>query len=194
MALYSVHYIESLEARVSDLQNGATLATPGVSLDQPTDGPSRHIDNGLPNPQSGFDQLDMSFMTPLDNPNHIIYGLDMLHSDDNLFSISDVANHDTSVNSVAHSDPAMPLHVPGDGPAPSLAEVSVHEGAVFFQVYFETIHPRYPFLDVEECSRGYQDWRLGAIFLSGTDAWRSYLVKMVSRPGFSLQLILTTNT
>jgi hypothetical protein len=91
MALYSVHYIESLEARVSDLQNGATLATPGVSLDQPTDGPSRHIDDGLPNSQSGFDQLDMSFMAPLDNSNNIVYGLDMLHSDDNLFSMSAVS-------------------------------------------------------------------------------------------------------
>ncbi|GKT68941.1 LOW QUALITY PROTEIN: hypothetical protein ColTof4_01364 [Colletotrichum tofieldiae] len=117
-------------------------------------------------------------MAPLDNSNNIIHGLDMLQSDDNLFTVSDVANHDTSANSVAHSDPAMPIHVLGQGSAPTFAEVSIHEGAVFFQVYFETIHPRYPFLDVEECSRGYQDWRMGEIFLSSTDAWRSYLVKM----------------
>ncbi|KAH6697634.1 hypothetical protein F5X68DRAFT_257763 [Plectosphaerella plurivora] len=179
MALYSVQYIESLEARVSDLQHGATLATPGMSLDQRIDGPSRHVTDAFNNPQNASDQLDMSFIAPLDNSNNIIYGLDMLQSDDNLFSISDVANHDTSAPSVAHSDPAVPIHIPGQGPAPTLAEVSIHEGAVFFQVYFETIHPRYPFLDVEECSRGYQDWRMGGIFLSSPDAWRAYLVKMI---------------
>ncbi|GJD00217.1 fungal specific transcription factor domain-containing protein [Colletotrichum higginsianum] len=126
-------------------------------------------------------------MAPLDNSNNIIYGLDMLQSDDNLFSVSDVANHDTSANSAAHSDPAMPIHVLGQGSAPSFAEVSIHEGALFFQVYFETIHPRYPFLDVEECSRGYQDWRMGEIFLSSTDAWRSYLVKMIFAVGSLLR-------
>ncbi|EXK77153.1 hypothetical protein FOQG_18130 [Fusarium oxysporum f. sp. raphani 54005] len=195
MALYSIHYIESLEARISDLQHGATLTTPGMSLDQPIDGPSRHlsdpqITNGCSNPRSGSDQLEMTFMAPLDNSNNIIHGLDMLQSDDNLFSVSDVANHDTSANSVAHSDPAMPIHVLGQGSAPTFAEVSIHEGALFFQVYFETIHPRYPFLDVEECSRGYQDWRMGEIFLSSTDAWRSYLVKMAREAIFAVGSLL----
>ncbi|EEU33727.1 uncharacterized protein NECHADRAFT_89214 [Fusarium vanettenii 77-13-4] len=181
MALYSVQYIESLEARISDLQHGATLATPGMSLDQSIDGPSRHIDdpqitNGFLNPPSGSDQPEMTFMAPLDNSNNTIYGLDILQSDDNLFSVSDLANHDTSTNS--QSDLAMPIHVLGRGSAPTFAEVSLHEGAVFFNVYFETIHPRYPFLDIEECSRGYQDWRMGEISLSSTDVWRCYLVKM----------------
>ncbi|KAM0283690.1 hypothetical protein ACHAO9_009618 [Fusarium lateritium] len=134
MALYSVQYIESLKARISDLQHGATLATPGISLDEQIDGPSRHlgdpqITNGLFNPPSGSDQPEMTFMAPLDNSNNIIYDLDMLQSDDNLFSISDMANHDTSTNSATQSDPAMPMHFLGRGPAPSFAEVSIHEGA-----------------------------------------------------------------
>ncbi|KAM0193557.1 hypothetical protein ACHAPI_007626 [Fusarium lateritium] len=134
MALYSVQYIESLKARISDLQYGATLATPGISLDEQIDGPSRHlgdpqITNGLFNPPSGSDQPEMTFMAPLDNSNNIIYDLDMLQSDDNLFSISDMANHDTSTNSATQSDPAMPMHFLGRGPAPSFAEVSIHEGA-----------------------------------------------------------------
>ncbi|KAM0234320.1 hypothetical protein ACHAP5_010134 [Fusarium lateritium] len=192
MALYSVQYIESLKARISDLQHGATLATPGMSLDEHLDGPSRHLGdpqmtNEHFNLQSGSDQPEMTFMGPLDNSNNIIYDLDMLQSGDNLFSISDMANHDTSTSSVAQSDPAMPIPFLGRGPAPSFAEVSIHEGAVLFQVYFETIHPRYPFLDVEECSQGYQDWRMGGISLSSTDAWRSYLVKMIFAVGSLLR-------
>ncbi|KAF6824118.1 hypothetical protein CMUS01_10388 [Colletotrichum musicola] len=183
MALYSVHYIESLEARASDLQHGATLAAGGMTLDQPVDAPSRHLGdptithtNGVSNPPSGADQLEMTFMAPIDNSNNIIYGLDILQPDENLFSVSGVTNHDTHVDSVAPSDPAMPTHILGMGSAPTFAEVSIHEGAVYFQTYFETIHPRYPFLNVEECSRGYQDWRMGGIFPSSTDAWGSYLI------------------
>lgn len=177
MALYPIQYIESLEARISDIQHEATLVTPGMSLDQPEDGPSRRltdpqITNDFPNLPSTSDQLDMTFMSPLDTSNNMIYSLDMLQSEGNLFSVRDVANYDTATNS------AMPVHVLGQGSAPTIAEVSIHEGALFFQAYFETIHPRYPFLDVEECSKGYQDWKTGEIFTSGSDAWRSYLVKM----------------
>ncbi|RSL83870.1 hypothetical protein CEP52_016602 [Fusarium oligoseptatum] len=117
--------IESLEARISDLQHGATLATPGVSLDQPIDGPSRHLDhpqitNGFLNPPSGSDQPEMTFMAPLDNSNGTIYGLDILQSDDNLFSVSHLANHDTSTNS--QSDLAMPVHVLGRPPIETESE------------------------------------------------------------------------
>lgn len=187
MALYSVHYVESLEARISNLQHGATLAAPGMSLDQPIGGPHGHLGdqqitdtNGASNPRSGPDLLELSFMAPLENSNNVVYGLDMLQPDENLFSISDmdVANHDANANTVARSDPAVPIHGLGLGSAPTFEEVSVREGAVYFQVYFEVIHPRYPFLDVEECSRGYQDWRMSGFFPSSTDAWESYLVKM----------------
>ncbi|KAH9208009.1 hypothetical protein DL95DRAFT_428864 [Leptodontidium sp. 2 PMI_412] len=179
MALYPIQYIESLEARISDIQHEATLVAPGMSLDQPEDGPSRRladpqITNDFPNLPSTSDQLDMTFMSPLDTSNNMIYSLDMLQSEGNLFSVSDVANYDTATNS------AMPVHVLGQGSAPTIAEVSIHEGALFFQAYFETIHPRYPFLDVEECSKGYQDWKTGEIFTSGSDAWRSYLAKLDS--------------
>ncbi|KAF6830344.1 hypothetical protein CPLU01_07399 [Colletotrichum plurivorum] len=190
MALYSVHYVESLQARISDLQHGATLTAGGMTLDQPVDAPSRHLDdppitdtNGVSNPPSGADQLEMTFMAPIDNSNNIIYGLDILQPDENLFSVSGVANPDARVNSVAPSDPTMPTDVLGMGSAPTFAEVSIHEGAVYFQIYFETIHPRYPFLNVEECSRGYQDWRMGGLFPSSTDAWGSYLVKMIFAVG-----------
>ncbi|MAD86138.1 MAG: hypothetical protein CL912_24525 [Deltaproteobacteria bacterium] len=177
MALYSVQYIESLEARISNIQSEATLVDPRMSIDQPEDAPSRHladpqITNEISNPQSTPDQPDMAFMAPLDTSNNMIYSLDMLQSEGNLFSVSDVANYDTTTDS--------PMSVPilGQGSAPTFAEVSIHEGALFFQAYFETVHPRYPFLDAEECSRGYQDWKTGEIFISGRDAWRSYLVKM----------------
>jgi len=186
MALYSVQYIESLEARISNIQSEATLVDPRMSIDQPEDAPSRHladpqITNEISNPQSTPDQPDMAFMAPLDTSNNMIYSLDMLQSEGNLFSVSDVANYDTTTDS--------PMSVPilGQGSAPTFAEVSIHEGALFFQAYFETVHPRYPFLDAEECSRGYQDWKTGEIFISGRDAWRSYLVKMIFAVGSLLR-------
>ncbi|KAG4433625.1 hypothetical protein IFR05_010901 [Cadophora sp. M221] len=189
MGLYSVRYIESLEARISEIQHEATLMTPGMSLDQPEDGPSRQladpqITHEFPNPQSASDQLDMAFMAPLDASNTMIYSLDMLQPEGNLYSVSDVANHDTTTNS------AMPEPILDQGSTPTFAQVSVHEGALFFQVYFETIHPRYPFLDVEECSRGYQDWKTGEIFTPSSDPWRSYLVKMACEAIFAVGSLL----
>jgi hypothetical protein len=108
-----------------------------------------------------------------------MYDLNMLQSEGNLFSVNHVADHDTITSS------ATPVHILGQGSAPTFAEVSVYEGALYFQVYFEAIHPRYPFLDVEECSRGYQDWKTGEIFMSGGHAWRSYLVKMAREAAWS---------
>lgn len=185
MALYPVQYIESLEARISDIEHEATLVTPEMSLAQPESGPSRHIadtqiNHAFANPQGASDHLDMTFMTPLDNSHNMMYGLDMLQSEDSLFFVSDVPSHHTTTSPVVQSDPAvMPAHISDQGSAPRFADVSIHEGALFFQVYFEAIHPRYPFLDVEECSRGYQEWKTGSdSFVSTGDAWRSYLVKM----------------
>ncbi|KAF9879262.1 hypothetical protein CkaCkLH20_03495 [Colletotrichum karsti] len=181
MALYSVQYIESLEARVSDIQHEAAFVNPRISLDQPHDDPSRllpdsRITNEFSNPQTASDQLDMTFVAPLDSSNNMFYGLDMMPSEGNLFTFSDVANHETTTNSVAHSDQAMPVYLLGQESAPTLAEVSIHEGALYFQTYFEVIHPRYPFLDVEECSRGYQDWKTGELSKPSSDAWRSCLI------------------
>jgi hypothetical protein len=185
MALYPVQYIESLEARISEIEHEATLVTPEMSLAQPQSGPSRHIAdsqiaNAFANSQSASDHLDMAFMTPLDHSNNMMYGLDMLQSEDSLFFVSDVPGHHTTTSPVVQSDPAvMPARISEQGSAPRVADVSIHEGALFFQVYFEAIHPRYPFLDVDECNRGYQEWKAGSEgFASSSDAWRSYLVKM----------------
>jgi hypothetical protein len=78
-----------------------------------------------------------------------------------------------------------PVHALGQGSAPTVVEVPIHEGALFFHIYFEAVQPRYPFLDVEECRRAYQDWKTGEIYISGGDAWRSYLVKMACQAASS---------
>ncbi|KAH7086154.1 hypothetical protein FB567DRAFT_63370 [Paraphoma chrysanthemicola] len=187
MALYSVQYIESLEARISNVSHEAPPADADMSLDQPAeDVPSRDNTDPrnireFPHSQSAADQLDVAFMAPLDASNNMIYDLDMVQSEGNLFSVNQVADHDTATST------ATPVHVLGQGSAPTFAEVSINEGALFFQVYFEAIHPRYPFLDVEECSRGYQDWKTGEIFMSGGHGWRSYLVKMIFAVGSLLR-------
>lgn len=178
MALYSVQYVRSLEAQISNTADEATLVAPERLLDdQPENGPSSiiadpQITREFPISRSATDRLEVTFMAPLDTSDNMIYDIDMLQSEGNLFSVTDVADHDTTARS------ATPVHILGQGFPPTSVEVSIHEGALFFQVYFEAIHPRYPFLDVEECSRGYQDWKTGQIFTPGSDAWRSYLVKM----------------
>jgi hypothetical protein len=66
-----------------------------------------------------------------------------------------------------------------------MADVSVREGASFFQTYFEIIHPRYPFLDVEECSTAYLNWKTGEIKSFSEKDWSMCLVKLVcAQPAF----------
>ena len=151
---------------------------PEILLDQAEDVPSRdhsdpRITKEFPTPQSVADQLEVIFMAPLDASNSMMYDLDMLQSEGNLFTVNHVADHETTTSSVTS---ATPVHILGQVSAPTFAEVFMYKVALFFQVYFEAIHPRYPFLDMEECSRGYQDWKTGSIFMSGGDAWRLYLV------------------
>lgn len=132
MALYSVQYIESLEARIAGIQHEATLVTPGMSLDEPEESPSQHpanyqTTNELLNRRSVSDQLDMTFMAPLDASSNMLYDLDMLQSEGNLFSISNTASVDRTL------DCAMPVHESDQGSAPTFAQVSIRKVLCFFR-------------------------------------------------------------
>ena len=193
MGMYSVSYVRSLESQLSNFQDDPGEPISNQTVNQPHSGsPSRQIleqpinHNGLNHgglaTQDAPEQLGMTYLAPLYTPNNMLYDLDLLQQEDNLFSISHippVSHRDTTTSPVAASDTTVPVQSLSQATAPTVAEVSINEGACFFQTYFETVHPRYPFLDVEECSRAYQDWKSGDIFISSGTAWSSYLVKMV---------------
>lgn len=136
------------------------------------------------------DPMILSYLPPLYSGDTIYdQTLAELQQQESLFSI-------TQQNPIHHArqTPISPIAVASVASAPiaatldffstpaaaSTSSVSIPEGASFFQTYFEVIHPRYPFLDVEECSRAYLDWKTGKVDLSGSSGWSSYLVKMVS--------------
>lgn len=194
MGMYSVSYVRSLESQLSNFQEDPSEHNSNPPVNQPNIGTtSRQIieqpithsglnHSGLTH-QNAPDQLGMTYLAPLYTPNNMIYDLDLLQQEENLFSISHVpavSHRGATTSPVTASDTTVPVHSLSQATAPTVAEVSINEGACFFQTYFETIHPRYPFLDVEECSRAYQDWKTGEIFISTGNAWSSYLVKMVS--------------
>jgi hypothetical protein len=61
-------------------------------------------------------------------------------------------------------------------------EISLLDAASYFQIYFEFIFPRYPFLSLEECSSSYLLWKKmrlqGELRLA---PWPSFLTKMVCK-------------
>ncbi|KAM0426121.1 hypothetical protein ACHAPT_008752 [Fusarium lateritium] len=75
----------------------------------------------------------------------------------------------------------------GQPTAVTTADVSIREGASFFQTYFEIIHPRYPFLDVEECSGAYLKWKTGEIDTCNDKGWSMCLLKLIFANGAILQ-------
>ncbi|KIV89630.1 hypothetical protein PV10_07016 [Exophiala mesophila] len=201
MGMYSVSYVRSLESQLSNFQDHPGEPISNQIVNQPhSDSPSRQIleqpinhnvlNHGGLAPQDAPEQLGMTYLAPLYTPNNMLYDLDLLQQEENLFSISHippVSHRDTTTSPVAASDTTVPVQSLSQATAPTVAEVSINEGACFFQTYFETVHPRYPFLDVEECSRAYQDWKTGDIFISSGSAWSSYLVKMIFANGSILR-------
>lgn len=187
MGIYPVQYIKSLESQLSGTRQGTDQERRSMPLGQLENDSSRLVHkaqrtNALSNPGGNGDEIGMDFMATLSTPGNAISGVDMLQYEGNLFSNTHVfAPDETTTSHLLRSDTTMPVDSLGQGTVPTVAEVSINEGALFFQTYFEAIHPRYPFLDVEECSLGYQEWKTGDMFMAGSSPWRSYLVKLVRK-------------
>lgn len=124
--------------------------------------------NGYTESQSFINSLE-GFYTPavsaLGNT-----GFDFLsYQDENLFSI-------TQQPSSHFDNPADSVSYSGDA---TIADIAVREGGSFFQTYFEVIHPRYPFLDPEECSAAYLKWKMDEIATGDDQSWPTRLLKLV---------------
>lgn len=64
----------------------------------------------------------------------------------------------------------------------SISKVSITtaDAANYFQIYFEVIHPRYPFLMVEDCVQAYSRWKLdGFVTDDFQSLWFSFITTMV---------------
>lgn len=185
MGVYPLQYVQSLERLVCHARHGANQDNFSMFVSQTKDVPSRHfadaqIVNEISNTQCVPEDMGMDLTNHLNTSYNMMYDSETLQPGANVFDDQHVvAPNDISAYPVAHSDTTMPVHSLGPGIAPTFAEVSINEGASFFQVYFESIHPRYPFLDVGECNQGYEEWKTGRLLTSSSSPWRLYLVKMV---------------
>jgi hypothetical protein len=203
---YLVSYVKSLEQYIADLESSLHRQVPGsasdhlfgASLDAPPSSSFQQLDaefniGMFQDAVEATDPTIVSYLPPL-YPKDTAYDHAMaeLQQSENLFSITENPVHPlphTTTGIVTSTSAPVSVPVPAhDGnafepsaapTAPAVSSVSVPEGASFFQTYFELVHPRYPFLDVEECSQAYLAWRNGEIFVSHGSGWSSYLVKMV---------------
>jgi hypothetical protein len=131
--------------------------------------------------QDSIDPLN-TFCLPISSPRNTIFDFDLSYQDENLFSITQPPAIQGSqltnpVEPESHSTGAA--HSITQSTAITMAGISTSEGASFFQTYFEIVHPRYPFLDVEECSGAYLKWKAGEIATCNDNGWSVCLLKLV---------------
>ncbi|KAL5593041.1 hypothetical protein FOBRF1_012143 [Fusarium oxysporum] len=181
--MYPVSYVQGLEQRVAGLQGRLDQQTAkSMTQENPESGSNLAPNlqaNIHPDLQSFTGHLDAFYMPSVPSQGN---SFDLLtYQADNLFSISqqpsaNEANYST--DTMRSLDPSM---------AAVVTDISVREGASFFQTYFKIIHPRYPFLDVEECSTAYIKWKAGEIATCGNNAWSTCLLKLIFANGAILQ-------
>ncbi|KAH6972961.1 hypothetical protein BKA56DRAFT_620329 [Ilyonectria sp. MPI-CAGE-AT-0026] len=174
---YSVSYVKDLEQQVADLQGRLSEVTdPLVRNAQADVGPDL---------QSFTDLADPLYLPPISSENTTFDFLS--YQDENLFSITQPppTQMTNPVDPGSYSaDATYSLDPSADA---SMADISACEGASFFQTYFEIIHPRYPFLDVEECSTAYLKWKTGEINTCHDKSWSLCLLKLIFANGAILQ-------
>ncbi|KAH7241278.1 hypothetical protein BKA59DRAFT_400639 [Fusarium tricinctum] len=176
---YSVSYVNGLEQQVAGLLGRVSQHSSGSTVPgQPnSDGPLAQ--NTQPNDYtespSFIDSLEGLYTPAVSALGNTSFDF-LSYQDENLFSITQqTSSHfDNPADSVGYSGDTM-IHSAGA----EIADITVSEGASFFQTYFEVIHPRYPFLDPEECSAAYLKWKMDEIATGGDQVWPTRLLKLV---------------
>lgn len=80
-----------------------------------------------------------------------------------------------SASQLASSLPIQRMIIPkSDGPE----DIPTATAASFFRTYFQSIHPQYPFLSIQDCSNWYNEWKMAPPHNPLT-GWPAYFVKMV---------------
>ncbi|KAH7121517.1 hypothetical protein EDB81DRAFT_952249 [Dactylonectria macrodidyma] len=174
---YSVSYVKNLEQQVADLQGRISELDSSLVRNARVD--------VCPDLQSFTDPANMLYLPPMSSEN-LAFDFQS-YQDENLFSITQPppTRATNPVDPESYSaDTTHPLDTSADA---SMTDISVHEGASFFQTYFEIIHPRYPFLDVEECSTAYLKWKTGEINSCNGKSWSLCLLNLIFANGAILQ-------
>ncbi|CAH0055891.1 unnamed protein product [Clonostachys solani] len=188
---YTVSYVEDLEQQVASFharlhqQSFETTAQvhkgPGTVLTQNTE-PNIYTEL-----QDFNDPLNTFYLPPIHSHENTAFTFDFSYPDENLFSIAQqpATQLNNTVDPRSYTvDTSQSLEASVDA---TIADVSVREGASFFQTYFEIIHPRYPFLDVEECSTAYLNWKTGETKSFSDKDWSMCLLKLIIANGAILQ-------
>ncbi|KAJ4209702.1 hypothetical protein NW759_013347 [Fusarium solani] len=188
---YSVSYVKDLEQQVANFQARLSQQTSETTAQVHAGSGALLTRNTQANIYAEFqgftDPLNALYLPPIHSPGNTALTLDFSYQDENLFSIAQqpATQLSNSVDPGSYTaDTPHPLDVSADA---TMADVSVREGASFFQTYFEIIHPRYPFLDVEECSTAYLKWKMGEIRTCNDKGWSMCLVKLIFANGAILQ-------
>lgn len=192
MGVYPVRYISSLETQVAELQGQRKeREQPHSQSLSDTIGPSLSTATGPLQP--GFPSLSL-LASPSTIPMEDISlsptpGLHGAPNDDSFMPDFNFLGHlQTSIvgQSPSISPPAaLALNVVGtpelNSPSrPKPISLSVVDAASHFLTYVEIIHPRYPFLEVEDCSLAYLAWRDSQEQAQGAqNSWHLFLATMV---------------
>ncbi|KAH7121800.1 hypothetical protein B0J13DRAFT_628936 [Dactylonectria estremocensis] len=174
---YSVSYVKNLEQQVAGLQ---------ARLSEPTGPLVQHARADVyPDLQSFTDPANALYLPPISSENT---DFDFLsYQDESLFSIAQPPPTQVTDQVDPGSYSADDTHSLDPSADAIMTDISVREGASFFQTYFEIIHPRYPFLDVEECSTAYLKWKTGEIHTCTDKSWPLCLLKLIFANGAVLQ-------
>jgi hypothetical protein len=177
--MYSVAYVKDLEQQVAGLQGKSPESTSQVHLESSNPSPGLAEGDIFQEVPVLADPMILSYLpsnSPLTAPG---INVDFSLADDTLFSVSQphlmqrAQDMSATQGSTPLSGGMQPLN------RTNMADISIGDGASFFQTYFEMIHPRYPFLDVEECSGAYMIWKTGQLASCNDNGWSMCLVKLV---------------
>ncbi|KAM6521736.1 hypothetical protein FALCPG4_011442 [Fusarium falciforme] len=188
---YSVSYVKDLEQQIANFQARLSQQTSETTAQVHTGsgGPlTRNTQENVYTELQGFtDPLNQFYLPPIHSPGNTAFTFDFSYQDENLFSIAQQPATQLN-NSVDPGSCTTDIsHSLGASADATMADVPVREGASFFQTYFEIIHPRYPFLDVAECSTAYLKWKTGEIATCNDKGWSMCLLKLIFANGAILQ-------
>lgn len=194
MVMYSVSYVKDLEQQVADLQGNRDQQTfASTSRDHlESCNPSLRTAqmNVFQDVQGVLEPMNLAYLPSVSSLGDVAVDFDFLHADENLFSISQpppIQRTPVTSTTEGASQPGGAAQTLNRSVAVTMAGISINEGASFFQTYFEILHPRYPFLDVEECSGAYLKWKTSEIASCDDKGWSTSLLNLIFANGAILQ-------
>jgi hypothetical protein len=190
--VYEVSYVKSLEQRVAELETR-------LESQHPEDTPSFTVDGAQQLSNFAADDLQpmdpmhwqYSFCPPVANHTgtHNLFGPSFFDSSGinpipAHASVDSVGTLEAAISGHDHElfalEPAMESSHKNDQPLQRLS-ISHIDTARFLYTYFDLIHPRYPFLDVDECSSAYLYYKRMLVVTDEVQAsWYSFLLTLVS--------------